>query len=128
MLADGISPVDSSLLWMALSFTLNPLWDLNPPRTRLTPPKGQVNPPSGNSIKTRYLFQQRNLFCPPRQKRFYCILSEKRVYYSEVGLRSGQSATSDPVFCFQRQKQPENVGVLLWNDLNQFIHREYPIR
>ena len=59
------------------SFTLNPLWNLNPPRTRLNPPKGQVTPPPGISIKTRYLFHTWNTVW------YLCVNSVFRFLYSE---------------------------------------------
>jgi len=42
----------------------------------------------------------------------FCILGKKRANYSEIGLRSGRSAASEPLFCFQWQEQQENAGVL----------------
>ena len=56
---------------------------------------------------------QRNLFCLPRQKGFFLA------FWGKNGLNMGKSGFDavdwllrSPIFCFQRQEQPENAGVL----------------
>ena len=59
------------------------------------------------------LRHQRNLFCLPRQKGFFLA------FWGKNGLNMGKSGFDavdwllrSPIFCFQRQEQPENAGVL----------------
>ena len=68
-------------------------------------------------IRYSPLDHQRNLFCLPRQKRFFLAFwaksSEKQVDYGQNGLRSNFTAASEPVFFIQAPKAAENAGVLL---------------
>ena len=55
---------------------------------------------------------KRNLFCLPRQERFFLAFWAKyRANIRKTGFGSVDWLLRSSIFCFQRQKQSENVGV-----------------
>ena len=55
---------------------------------------------------------KRNLFCLPRQERFFLAFWAKyRANNRKTGFGTVDRLLRSPIFCFQRQKQSENAGV-----------------
>ena len=60
------------------------------------------------------LRHKRNLFCLPRQERFFIAFWAKyRGNIEKSGCGAVERLLRSPILCFQRQKQPENAGVLI---------------
>ena len=56
---------------------------------------------------------KRNLFCLPRQERFFLAFWAKyRANNRKTGFGAVNWLLRSSIFCFQRQKLPENTGVL----------------
>lgn len=59
------------------------------------------------------LSHKRNLFCLPRQERFFLAFRAKyRANIRKTGFGAVDWLLRSSIFCFQRQKLPENTGVL----------------
>lgn len=59
------------------------------------------------------LSHKRNLFCLPRQERFFLAFRAKyRANIRKTGFGAVDRLLRSPIFCFQRQKLHENTGVL----------------
>ena len=55
---------------------------------------------------------KRNLFCLPRQERFFLAFWAKyKANHRKMGFGAVDRLLRSPIFCFQRQKQSENAGV-----------------
>lgn len=63
-------------------------------------------------FESRWPHHKRNLFCLPRQERFFLAFRSKyRANHRKMGFGAVDRLLRSPIFCFQRQKQSENVGV-----------------
>ncbi|MBR5409846.1 MAG: hypothetical protein IK104_04175, partial [Clostridia bacterium] len=65
------------------------------------------------SVLLGVLRHERNLFCLPRQKRFFLAFwAKNRQNTVKSGFGAVDQSLWSPFFCVQRLEQPENAGVL----------------
>ena len=63
-------------------------------------------------FKSHFPHHKRNLFCLPRQERFFLDFWAKyKANHRKMGFGAVDRLLRSPIFCFQRQKQSENAGV-----------------
>ena len=63
-------------------------------------------------FKSCHPHHKRNLFCLPRQERFFLAFCAKyKANHRKMGFGAVDWLLQSPIFCFQRQKQSENAGV-----------------
>ncbi len=68
--------------------------------------------PKGQGFESLAARHKRNLFCLPRQERFFLAFCAKyKANHRKMGFGAVDWLLKSPIFCFQRQKQSENAGV-----------------